>query len=107
MQYVLLLFHIVLKFNHHSWQVPRSSVGRALYREGGPSQDGDPVPGNLLFLLDFVLYMFFFLYSSFLTEFVRKSKINMKYLRIPVFLLHDISVGSLPLTGKFTLFLHS
>ena len=107
MQYVLLLLHIVLKLNFHSRQVPRSSVGRALYRESGPSQDGDPVPGNFLFLLDFVLYMFFFLYGSFLTEFVRKSKINMKYLRIPVFLLHDISVGSLPLTGKFTLFLHS
>ena len=82
-------------------------MGRALYRESGPSQDEDPVPGNLLFLLDFVLYMFFFLYGSFLTEFVRKSKINMKYLRIPVFLLQDISVGSLPLTGKFTLFVHS
>ena len=105
MQYVLLLFYIVLNF--HSRQVPRSSVGRALYRESGPSQDGDPVPGNLLFLLDFVLYVFFFLYGSFLTEFVRKSKINIKYLRIPVFLLQDISVGSLPLTGKFTLFVHS
>ena len=102
-----LSLYIVLKFTFYSWQVPRSSVGRALYRESGPSQDGDPVPGNLLFLLDFVLYMFFFLYGSFLTEFVRKSKINIKYLRIPVFLLHDISVGSLPLTGKFTLFLHS
>ena len=107
MQYVLLLFYVVLKLNFHSWQIPRSSVGRALYRESGPSQDGDPVPGNLLFLLDFVLYMFFFLYGSFLTEFERKSKINMKYLRIPVFLLHDISVGSLPLTGKVTLFVHS
>ena len=85
MQYVLLLSHIVLKFTLHLWQVPRSSVGRGLYRESGPSQDGDPVPRNLLFLLDFVLYMFFFLYGSFLTEFVRKSKINMKYLRIPVF----------------------
>ena len=49
MQYVLLLYHIVLKFTLHSWQVPRSSVGRALYRESGPSQDGDPVPGNLPF----------------------------------------------------------
>ena len=49
MQYVLLLFHIVLKFTLYSWQVPRSSVGRALYRESGPSQDGDPVPGNLPF----------------------------------------------------------
>ena len=78
MQYVLLSFYIVLKFNLYLWQVPRSSVGRALYHASGPSQDGDPVPGNLLFLLDFFLYMFFFLYGSFLTEFVRKSKINMK-----------------------------
>ena len=51
MQYVLLLYHIVLKFTLHSWQVPRSSVGRALYRESGPSQDGDPVPGNLRFFV--------------------------------------------------------
>ena len=106
MQYVLLSFHIVLRFTFYSWQVPRSSVGRALYRESGPSQDGDPVAGNLLFSLDFVLYIFFFLYGSFLTEFVRRSKINMKCPCIPVFLLHYISVGSLPLTGKLTLFLH-
>ena len=58
MQYVLLLFHIVLKFTLHSWQVPRSSVGRALYRESGPSQDGDPVPGNLPFFV-FYFYSFF------------------------------------------------
>ena len=47
--------HIILKFTLHSWQVPRSSVGRALYRESGPSQDGDPVPGNLPFS-----FLFFF-----------------------------------------------
>ena len=50
LQYELNLLHIILKFTLHSWQVPRSSVGRALYRESGPSQDGDPVPGNLPFL---------------------------------------------------------
>ena len=55
MQYVLLLYHIVLKFTLHSWQVPRSSVGRALYRESGPSQDGDPVPGNLPFFFFFLI----------------------------------------------------
>ena len=26
-------------------------MGRALYRESGPSQDGDPVPGNLRFFV--------------------------------------------------------
>ena len=56
MQYVLLLYHIVLKFTLPLWQVPRSSVGRALYRESGPSQDGDPVPGNL----PFFFFLFFF-----------------------------------------------
>ena len=64
-----LSLYIVLKFAFYSWQVPCSLVGRALYRESGPSQDGDPVPGNLS--------------------------------------LHYISEGFLPLTGKFTLFLHS
>ena len=37
-------------------------MGRALYRESGPSQDGDPVPGNLPFfflLFDFFLNFFF------------------------------------------------
>ena len=62
LQHVLHLFHMILKFSLHSWQVPRSSVGRALYRESGPSQDGDPVPGNLPF---FSLLFFFFLKDSF------------------------------------------
>ena len=60
MQYVLLLYHIVLKFTLPLWQVPRSSVGRALYRESGPSQDGDPVPGNLPFF-----FFWFFLLITF------------------------------------------
>ena len=88
MQYVLLLFHIVLKFTLHSWQVPRSSVGRALYRESGPSQDGDPVPGNLPFF-GFYFYSFFFLTffleGSFLFQVCTKIKNNIKCLRIPVF----------------------
>ena len=67
MQYVLLLLHIVLKLNFHSRQVPRSSVGRALYRESGPSQDGDPVPGNLpffvFFLIIFIVFFFGRLFS--------------------------------------------
>ena len=40
----------------------RSSVGRAMYRESGPSQDGDPVPGNLT--------VFFFLYFIFFSNFL-------------------------------------
>ena len=59
LEHVLHLFHTILKFSLHSWQVPRSSVGRALYRESGPSQDGDPVPGNLPFF-GFYFYSFFF-----------------------------------------------
>ena len=57
LQYERKMLHVTLKFALHSWQVPRSSVGRALYRESGPSQDGDPVPGNLPF---FLLLFFFF-----------------------------------------------
>ena len=59
LQYELNLLHIILKFTLHSWQVPRSSVGRALYRESGPSQDGDPVPGNLPFFVFFLFLQFF------------------------------------------------
>ena len=58
-QNVLHLLHIILKFPLHVWQVPRSSVGRALYRESGPSQDGDPVPGNLPFFF-FVFFLITF-----------------------------------------------
>ena len=55
------LLHIIFKFTLQSWQVPRSSVGRALYRESGPSQDGDPDTGNLpFFLFDFFFYLFFY-----------------------------------------------
>ena len=57
LHYVLHLLDIILKFALLSWQVPRSSVGRALYRESGPSQDGDPVPGDLPF---FIIFFFFF-----------------------------------------------
>ena len=87
MQYVLLLFHIVLKFTLHLWQVPRSSVGRALYRESGPSQDGDPVPGNLPFFVGFFFYIFFFWKVLFFSEFVRKSEITWKILVYPSFYL--------------------
>ena len=53
LQYEFNLLNIILKFALLSWQVPRSSVGRALYRESGPSQDGDPDPGNLPFFIIF------------------------------------------------------
>ena len=64
-QNVLHLLHIILKFPLHVWQVPRSSVGRALYRECGPSQDRNPVPGNLPFC-------FFFLFITFSWFFFRR-----------------------------------
>ena len=54
-----LSLYIVLKFTFYSWQVPRSSVGRALYRESGPSQDGDPAPGTCRFLFLFLFFCFF------------------------------------------------
>ena len=72
MQYVLLLSHI---------------VGRALYRESGPSQDGDPVPGNLPFFVGFFFYIFFFWKVLFFSEFVRKSKIIWRILVYPSFYL--------------------
>ena len=64
LQYIVHLLHIILKFALLSWQVPRSSVGRALYRESGPSQDGDPDPGNLPFSF-FFFFFFNFYFSSF------------------------------------------
>ena len=82
-----LSLYIVLKFAFYSWQVPRSSVRRAFYRESGPSQDGDPVPGNLPFF-GFYFYSFFltfFLEGSFLFQVCTKIKNNIKCLRIPVF----------------------
>ena len=66
LQYIVHLLHIILKFAFLSWQVPRSSVGGALYRESGPSQGGDPDPGNLpfffvvVFLFSFTFLIFFF-----------------------------------------------
>ena len=99
------LLHIIFKFTLQSWQVPRSSVGRALYRESGPSQDGDPVPGNLPFFL--------FFFSIFLNPFcdlflpffvlqpVYKHSGEAFYI---VFSLQYMSRGFLPL-GKFTPFL--
>ena len=96
MQYVLLLYHIVLKFTLHSWQVPRSSVGRALYRESGPSQDGDPVPGNLPFFFNFFFnHLLLFLFYTKLTNRLECLHILFSYF---------IRQGFLLLIGKFTLF---
>ena len=81
-----LSLYKVLKFTFYSWQVPRSSVGRALYRESGPSQDGDPVPGNLPFFgFIFIVFLTFFLEGSFLFRVCTNIKNNIKCLRIPVF----------------------
>ena len=49
-------------------------MGRALYRESGPSQDGDPVPGNLPFFCFDSFFIIFFsnlflqIYSSEFSE---------------------------------------
>ena len=61
LQYIVHLLQIILKFALLSWQVPRSSVGRALYRESGPSQDGDPDTGNLPFSFYICFFFNFFL----------------------------------------------
>ena len=50
-------------------QVPRSSVGRALYRESGPSQDADPDAGNLPFFFYFIYFIYFIFYFNFLILF--------------------------------------
>ena len=52
---------MILQFTLLSWQVPHSSVGRALNRESGPSQDGDPTPGILpFFFFNFIFQFFLF-----------------------------------------------
>ena len=40
-------------------------MGRALYRESGPSQDGDPDTGNLPFFFSF-LFLYFIFFFNFL-----------------------------------------
>ena len=77
-QNVLHLLHIILKFPLHVWQVPRSSVGRALYRECGPSQDRNPVPGNLPFCFFFFFLLLFhdFFFRRFVSSRIFFSKIR-------------------------------
>ena len=47
------------KLSYQPWQVPSSSVGRALYRKSCPSQDGDPVRGACRFFVRFLVEPFF------------------------------------------------
>ena len=86
-----------------------SSGGRVLYRECGPSQDRNPVPGDLPFC--FVFFFFFFVISfsiyffeaSLLFIFYTSLKRSVEYLCIVLFSLYYIGQGFLPLVGKFTL----
>ena len=103
LQHVLHLFHMILKFSLHSWQVPRSSVGRALYRESGPSQDGDPVPGNLPFFS--LLFFFFFSKIRFLSYFISRYEIMWSVFVCSPFLLQYNREGFVPLISKVSLFL--
>ena len=101
------MFYIIFKFSFHAWQVPRSSVGRALYRECGPSQDGDPVPGNLPFCIIFSFFWIFFniifFEASLLFPFYNWPRNSLQYLCILLFSVNYISQGFLPLICKFTL----
>ena len=79
MRYILYLLHIILKFALLSWQVPRSSVGRALYRESGPSQDGDPVPGDFFFSRFFpIFYVILLKMTLLIFPFIPSLKIVIK-----------------------------
>ena len=108
LQYVLHLLHIIFKFTIHAWQVPRSSVGRALYRECGPSQDRNPVPGDLPFCFLFLFFFpFFFLRIFFLkprcySHVIPGQKNSLEYLCVLLFSLNYLSQGFLPLICKFT-----
>ena len=75
----MYLLHIILKFALLSWQVPRSSVGRALYRESGPSQDGDPVPGDFFFSRFFpIFYVILLKMTLLIFPFIPSLKIVIK-----------------------------
>ena len=106
-QYELNLLHIILKFTLHSWQVPRSSVGRALYRESGPSQDGDPVPGNLPFFFFFFNFLFT-MFRSF-SHFCQRNMYVLSGSSFYARLLHFITLVKVffLLLAKLCLFLHS
>ena len=59
------------------------------------------------FFFIFIVFSTYFQEGSFLFRVCMKTKNSIKCLLKPVFLLHHISEGFLPLTGKFTLFLLS
>ena len=85
-----LSLYIVLKFTFYSWQVPRSSVGRALYRESGPSQDGDPDTGNwpfffFLISFSFLIFFIFFLFFNDLLIFYQAFKQSEMFLYTRLF----------------------
>ena len=101
------MLHINLKFALHAWQVPRSSVSRALYRDSGPSEDGDPVPGNLPFFSLLFFYLFFSLKIRFLSYFISKYEIMWSVFAYSPFLFQYIREDFVPLLGKVSLFLHS
>ena len=57
----------------------RSSVGRALYRESGPSQDGDPVPGDSFFSRFFpIFYVILLKMTLWIFPFIPSLKIVIK-----------------------------
>ena len=87
---------MILTFVLLSWQVPRSSVGRALYRESGPSQDGDPDTGNLPFFLFFFFLLFDFFFHFFFDDllifpFYKKLINTLNCFFILVFSLHSLA----------------
>ena len=83
-------------------------MGRALYRESGPSQDGDPVPGNLPFLFCLIsLFNLFFSDYLFLSPFYIKLINILEYIFVLTSHFIYIGKGFLPFIDKFYLFLHS
>ena len=103
-QNVLHLSHIILKFPLHVWQVPRSSVGRALYRECGPSQDRNPVPGNLPFCFVFSFYYFFMIFFSkirFLSYFKSRLEIIWSVFVYLSFYFNTLEKASFLLLARF------
>ena len=95
----MYFLHLIFKFAFLSWQVPRSSVGRALYRECGPSQDGDPDPGNLpfsvfVFVVFCRVFTFFFYFGSLYNVFYLLSLIRLLLSHAPEFENYQIKQQS-------------
>ena len=83
-------------------------MGRALYRESCPSQDGDPDTGNLLFFffsfISFSFQIFFPFYDLLIFyQAFKQPEVFFVYSSI-----HVITLGKVYCHfGKFILFLHS